>query len=186
MSYSDAWALAEHLSLEQAACLWCDAEPMTIIQLGKPIATVSPAIVAIFSVLQNAAIAGSLKVSTVGATHIVGDHSGSIVARAALAEFAKSKRQFPTFLFDTVAPTINNDTQVAKSKGGRNPTHDWNACIGEIVRLANTPDGLPERPELIEHLKEWFSSRFTSEPSPSQLYEKVRPIYEYLEAYKTK
>lgn len=43
-----------------------------------------------------------------------------------------------------------------KHPGGRPPEIDWDEIWIEIVRLANLPDGLPERHELKKHIEQWL------------------------------
>ena len=59
-------------------------------------------------------------------------------------------------------------TAAKKSRGGRPVDYDWDAAIREIVRLANTPDGIPSRRALTKHLTSWFAAR-DEHPSPSRL-----------------
>ena len=55
-------------------------------------------------------------------------------------------------------PKSEND-RPSKSKGGRPREYDWDALTIEIIRIANSPDGLPEtQSELIERLLQWWTA----------------------------
>jgi hypothetical protein len=66
-----------------------------------------------------------------------------------------------------------------KNVGGRPTQHDWDAVWIEIVRLANTPDGLPERNKLQNHLAE-FVSAWAKVPDDRALREKLARLYKQL------
>ena len=57
----------------------------------------------------------------------------------------------------------------AKDKGGRPPVYDRSAFVREIVRIANTPDGLPPRNKLTTMMKEWCVRAWGKEPADSLL-----------------
>jgi hypothetical protein len=56
-----------------------------------------------------------------------------------------------------------------KRKGGRRPEYDWYGVAREMIRLANTPDGLPDRSALREHLYDWCEKTWGKSPSDSML-----------------
>lgn len=58
----------------------------------------------------------------------------------------------------------------AKGKPGRKPTWDWVSATREMMRLANSPDGLP-RPQaaLEKHFAEWFTDNFGDNPAESAI-----------------
>jgi hypothetical protein len=193
MTYSEAWNLADNFSLEQAAFLWCEKEPGRMPAITGIGVSIDPDVAAIFAVLHNEAFANSLPVQPVDGLHMIGNHSKSLVSRAALVDFARGKKQSPKFLFDTVLPGPAQQadgpepTAVTpqKNKGGRPPSHDWNACMGEIVRLADF-DGLPPKNELVEHLREWFGREYDREPATSEIYLRVKPICDYMDKARKK
>ena len=62
---------------------------------------------------------------------------------------------------------------------GRPRKWDWEQVLREIVALANTPDGLPDKQS---DLESWVCERcqelFGDEPSVSQIRKKIAPIYQ--------
>ncbi len=64
-------------------------------------------------------------------------------------------------------------------KIGRPRKWDWERILSEVVLLANTPDGLPEKQS---DLETWVCARcralFNEEPALSQIRKKVAPIYQ--------
>jgi hypothetical protein len=67
-----------------------------------------------------------------------------------------------------------------KGIGGAKPKTGWRAVYFEIIRMANTPDGLPARPEMLKHLNEWADPYDKDLPGDSQLGEALRDLYESL------
>ena len=63
--------------------------------------------------------------------------------------------------------------QKTKNNGGRPAEYNWEEFQVEIVRLANTPDGLPTRAQLTKHLKDWCSANWLKEPPDSLLREHI-------------
>ena len=57
----------------------------------------------------------------------------------------------------------------------------------EIIRRANSPDGLPEvQAELIRNLLQWFSDTYGNEPAESAVKQRISKIYKYLNEAKNK
>ena len=54
-----------------------------------------------------------------------------------------------------------------KNKGGAPRKYDWAAFIQEVVRIANTPDGLPDWAQLTKDMKEWCLNNWGIEPAES-------------------
>jgi hypothetical protein len=77
--------------------------------------------------------------------------------------------------------TDNPKSSNVLERGGRPPTFDWDEFFCEIVRRANTPDGLPERAELTEAMKEWCRQTWHNEPTDSVLREKIAKVYNALD-----
>jgi hypothetical protein len=71
---------------------------------------------------------------------------------------------------------------IARDRGGRPPKYDWESFFCEIIKRANTPDGLPERAELTKAMKEWCQSAWKTEPPDSLLREKIAKVYDALSA----
>ncbi|WP_421981245.1 hypothetical protein [Roseibium sp.] len=68
---------------------------------------------------------------------------------------------------------------------GRPGQYDWDLFHAEIIRIANTPDGLPDkRADLVRAMLLWFSERFGKEPSESAVKKKIIRIYSHLEEVK--
>jgi len=206
MSFPAEWNLVDVFTIGQAAYLWHELDPpageVRERYQGRP-----PAVAAVMQALMGALAAKNI----VGEWHdpvaeIRKDPFRVSVSRADLISFAKLKNVYPAFLFDTVAPPHTNppvtlagqsvstgrglvdvqgstdrDGTVSSRKRGRPEGYDWNACVGEIVRLADM-DGLPvTQAELLRHLQGWFIDQFDDCPSDSVLKSRISSIYQYLE-----
>lgn len=66
---------------------------------------------------------------------------------------------------------------VTRDVGGRPPKWDWDAFTREMLHLANTPDGLPERPALTKHMKEWCQAQWGDEPSDGMIRDRIARLY---------
>jgi hypothetical protein len=135
---------------------------------------------------------------------MIGDHSSSLVSRVDLEAFARTKKQFPRFLFNTLSPSeadveepkeqsappdnkaeVSQKTELVIRRGGRPPEYDWDSFTMEIIRIANLPDGLPEKQaDLVKQMQEWFSQRFDAEPAESSVKTRISKIYRYLREVK--
>lgn len=72
------------------------------------------------------------------------------------------------------------ETQVV-SRAGRPQEYDWDSFTMEIIRRADTPDGLPDtQAELVGDLLAWFNATCGREPSESAVKARVSKIYRYL------
>jgi hypothetical protein len=61
---------------------------------------------------------------------------------------------------------------------GRPRKWDWDAFYREIIRLANTPDGLPEKQsDLVQIMKEWCQEEWGDEPSDSLVRDHISKVY---------
>ena len=115
---------------------------------------------------------------------IIGDHSKTLVTREALRAFAKSKKQQPAFLFDTLLPEseeadADSSEKVDRhqSRGGRPREYDWDAFVIEIIRIADL-DGLPEKQsELIGTMLQWCEDTWGKQPADSAAKKKISQIY---------
>lgn len=57
-----------------------------------------------------------------------------------------------------------------KGKSGQKPKYNWNLANRELMRLANSLDGLPHPQARIEkHLAEWFAVQFDVHPAESTI-----------------
>ena len=61
--------------------------------------------------------------------------------------------------------------------GGRPKEYDWDAFAQEIVRRANTPDGLPDRARLTSDMAQWCFDTWGKQPADSALRERVSKLY---------
>ena len=171
-----AWALVGAFTVEQAATLWCGCDPAknSLTRPDSERTQIEP----IKQMLSAAIESGELDADTSKNVFAnIGNHSGSLVSRVALCDYAESKNQHPAFLFDTLLP--ENDVRTkAKNKGGRPPGYDWDAFIIEIIRVANSPDGLPDtQAKLIKHMQQWCQETWGNEPSDSVVKDRISKIY---------
>jgi hypothetical protein len=198
MPISPAWKLVDSFTLIQAAYLWNDIEPPanSIIEITKS----RPA--AVSAILQALRSADNRTLSLVSKNQFSVDEFQIEASRDGLIRFARSKGQFPAFLFDTLAPdnevlaeqfddvkgTRSLDSSPPQEKGrqrsvgGRPDGYDWNAAMVELVRVAEL-DNLPRKQaDMVRHLKTWFANKYQSVPSDTQIKTRiVSPIYNGLE-----
>jgi len=74
---------------------------------------------------------------------------------------------------------VEDGQSQARNPGGRPPKYDWDAFYCEVVRIANAPDGLPEKPaDLQRQMAEWFQDAYAMEPAESEIKKRVRRIYQ--------
>ncbi|WP_146201963.1 hypothetical protein [Teichococcus aestuarii] len=63
-------------------------------------------------------------------------------------------------------------------KGGRPAKWDWDAFWVEVVRLANTPDGLPEtQAELHRIMMDWCMNSWNNTPADSEIRKRLSRVY---------
>jgi hypothetical protein len=69
----------------------------------------------------------------------------------------------------------------SKGKGGRPPKFDWDTFYCEIIRIANSPDGLPDKQSELEVIMlDWCSLEWGDAPGESTVRHKVSHIYQHL------
>jgi hypothetical protein len=183
-------------TVDQAAALWAGFDPARL----SPADSFKPSeMIAARQMLTGAIIDRELPARTGGnPSAILNNHSNSLISRADLEAFARSRNLFPAFLFDTLAPLENRGclssddtprlrvidavlTSSPPNRGGRPPEHDWNTFILEIIRRANHPDGLPDtQAALVREMLAWFQSTFGKEPAESAVKERISKIYRYM------
>ena len=192
MTYSKNWNLVDVFTVAQVAYLWGDRDPPDnnvneIYAGGRP-----PEVSAIVQVLQGA-IEGNQLTATWHdqVAKIAKDCFKVSVSRENLINFARAKKQFPSFLFDTIGPELAKEGAVAdpspahkeieaKNQGGRPAKYDWDGCYAEIVRIADI-DGLPSvQNNLIEQLRNWFIAEIDDHPADSEIKKRVSAIYKRL------
>jgi hypothetical protein len=61
--------------------------------------------------------------------------------------------------------------------GGRPPKWNWLAFDAEVVRIANTPDGLPERHELNSLMLDWCMTEWKDTPAESAVRDRIAHLY---------
>ena len=156
------WELVDIFTVDQAACLWAGIDPSK--NRFKTTVSETSRLASIDQFLSAAIQTGQIPAdSSKNTFEIIGNYSKSLVTRDDLKTLANSKGQQPNFLFDTLMPEIggkelpkSENDRPSKSKGGRPREYDWDALTIEIIRIANSPDGLPEtQSELIERLLQW-------------------------------
>lgn len=213
MAISSAWNLADGFTVIQAAYLWNQIEPPensaeeTIRRGGRP-----ASVAAIVQAFQSANGRSFTILYRDDVAEMMNDLFATEISREELIGFAKSKGQYPAFLFDTLGPTNNElpqqisnsppmssneardavsaasssiETEVpktTKNKGGRPPEYDWDGAISEIVRVAEL-DGLPKtQASMVRHLKSWFANQSLTVPGETQIKARVSTIYQRLGA----
>ncbi len=185
------WALADALTVRQAACLWAGADPSE--SRFYPTGVLKDQITAVEQMLTAAIRSGVLDADwSANAFASLGDHSKSVVTREALRAFAESKNQWPAFLFDTLLPPKtehNEDIPVAdtetfgstRSRVGRPLEYDWDEFVVEIIRIASGLDGLPEKQsELIKQMLHWCEDTWRRQPAESNVKKRISNIYNKL------
>ena len=181
------WGLVDTFTVEQAACLWVGIDPS--ISSFRRSELEKSQLTPILQLLSAAIQAGNLPAdSSKNSLTMIGDYSKTFVSRDDLMALANSKGQRPVFLFDILMPETGSkelpeseDNFPAKSKGGRPREYDWDALTIEIIRIANSPDGLPEtQAELIEHLLQWCENTWGKQPADSSVKSRVSTIYNKL------
>jgi hypothetical protein len=181
------WGLVDTFTVEQAACLWVGIDPSTS-SYGRSELENSQ-FTPICQLLSAAIQACNLPAdSSKNNLTLIGDYSKSFVTRNDLIVLASSKGQRPAFLFDILMPDIGGEelpesesALPAKSKGGRPRKYDWDALTIEIIRIANSPDGLPEsQAELIEQLLQWCENTWGKQPAESSVKSRVSKIFNEL------
>jgi hypothetical protein len=184
------WGMADPLTVEQAAWLWAGIDPSSSLLL-KQLPAERAAIAPRLQMLTGAIASGELRANTeINPLHKIGDHSKSLVKRVDLMALAESRGERPAFLFDTMLKSVaeapkSDPAPHQKNKGGRPSEWDWNSFTLEIIRIANSPDGLPEtRAGLAEIMRDWFIGQCDSHPADTTLEDRIRLIYQYIEQHR--
>jgi hypothetical protein len=180
----DTWDLVDAFTVEQAACLWGGIDPSTT-RFNRTQSETAQ-IAANAQLLSAAVQSGDLPAdSSLNALAMIGDYSKSLIGADDLRAFAEKKDQRPAFLFDTLlqsgsgpAASVSDAPGTIKPKGGRPTEYDWDAFAIEIIRIANHPDGLPDKQsELIKRLLQWCEDTWDREPAESGVKARVSRIY---------
>ncbi len=64
-----------------------------------------------------------------------------------------------------------------KSRGGHPRVYDWDSFDREMMRIANSPDGLPDRPELQRQMFDWCERVWGGSPSDSKVRARIARVY---------
>lgn len=73
--------------------------------------------------------------------------------------------------------TVNDQRAAGRNRGGRPPKWDWAAFDKEMIRLANHPDGLPQRLDLTKHMLNWCVSQWGDHPADSEVRKRISERY---------
>lgn len=191
------WMHVDFFTVDQAAALWNGFDPGRLalrLSIDRP-----SEFVAAKQMLVSGIVSGEVSSDTSqNPLHRIGDHGKTLVSRQTLELFAKKRKLFPPFLFDTLAPLgerqsgddTNNKWQLDTllpepaftpvNRGGRPPEYDWDTFLMEIIRRANLPDGLPEtQADLIRDMLVWFLDTSGREPAESAVKQRISKIYAY-------
>jgi hypothetical protein len=63
-----------------------------------------------------------------------------------------------------------------KNLGGRPPKWDWVAFRREIVRIADSLDGLPPRNDLTKHMTDWCMDKWGDTPPDSEIRREIKDL----------
>ncbi|MBN8179975.1 hypothetical protein [Roseibium aggregatum] len=197
------WNFVDLFTLHQAACLWCDLNPAKIIELLE---FQHPSeVVAAKQMLIGAITDGTLSLQgKLNSYSYINDYKDCYLRREDLKNFAETRGVRPMFLFDTLLSIDDSPGNSSSSKEedksqspsgspkeqtgpprGRPPGYDWDRFTLEIIKRANSLDGLPEtQAELVRDMLQWFSDQFGSEPAESSVKARISKIYRYLDKAK--
>lgn len=84
-------------------------------------------------------------------------------------------RALPPNSSAVIAPP--NTPSETRRNTGRPPKYDRDAFNREVVRIANTPDGLPDRAPLTRQMAQWCVNTWGDQPSDSVLRDWISKIF---------
>jgi hypothetical protein len=64
-----------------------------------------------------------------------------------------------------------------RRQGGRPPKYDWHSFVRELLRIANTPDGLPPREDLQRRMLDWCERNWETSPADSTVRGYIASLY---------
>ncbi|CTQ55390.1 hypothetical protein LP7551_03933 [Roseibium album] len=191
------WAIMSYWTIEEAAQLCCNFEPiehnydeLDYVPTGLPIG-VPPEINRIYKLIERSVLGRALEYSEVS------DEGGGVTYGICPHDFLGwCKRvgiDLPIDLENAVQNAkISAELPIGKlpagnqtNRGGRPIEYDWELFHLEIIGIANTPDGLPERQaDLVRRMLQWFLNTQGAEPAESAVKSKISKIYKYLKKAK--
>ena len=76
---------------------------------------------------------------------------------------------------------ITEEEPQPRRRRGRPRKYDWDEFDREVIRIANTADGLPEsQADLVRTMSDWWQTKLGDEPANSSLREKISLIYRHI------
>jgi hypothetical protein len=75
------------------------------------------------------------------------------------------------------AASLHGEQCAPKNRGGRPLEWDWDAFNRELLRLANTPDGLPDRAKLQRYMLGWCEQTWGRSPADSTVRDRIARLY---------
>jgi hypothetical protein len=81
---------------------------------------------------------------------------------------------------DVISRACGAASKIFKNPGGAPRKYDWDKFYIELIRLANLPDGLPEREDLNRLMIDWFSSNLDQHPDQSQIRQRLHEVFKAL------
>ena len=186
--FASLWAYVDPLTVEQAARLWNNFDP-SMHEAGPGTSQdIRSGVKAIIQLLSGGFSSGEFPADPKNYLEAIGNFQTSNISRDSLRKFAAKRNMRPSFLFDTVIGSnseisaVSETTPTMKNPGGRPTEWDWDAMLGEIIRIADF-DGLPVKPDtevnqaaLVASLLGWFRHHFGEEPGDSTVKKRVSAI----------
>lgn len=184
--YAQEWCFADAFTVDQAAFLWCGLEPFPKYHFSN-----SQTPQGFEAVKQGLIAAIELKTLSAQKQFSAFRTDGeALVFRDALKAYAESKKVYPAFLFDTVAP-ITNENNSIKNKGGAPAEYEWDKVFAGVVwnadlnNLPKTLDALTL--EMIQFVENGYSFQVKDSapkkaPSETTMKDRLRPIVTNLKA----
>jgi hypothetical protein len=79
---------------------------------------------------------------------------------------------------DTEANPLEVDSVSQRvERSGRPPRYDWLEFAKEVVRIANTPDGLPDREAMQRHMMAWCRKTWGKSPHPATVRHALQKLW---------
>jgi hypothetical protein len=128
--------------------------------------------------IDSAVRTGAIKTRQVGRTQVRMDMNGNLLS----TNYHRNPEAFEINRADLDFWFGRTRGEFGKNKGGKPPKYDWKEFDFEIVRIANQPDGLPDRPAtLIKKMLQWTSDNWQESPGETVVKGRISDLYSYLE-----